>query len=222
MQLANLIVERAVDFIPVLLALTVHEWAHAWTAWKLGDDTAKMLGRVSLNPLDHIDPVGTLLLPLLGIPFGWAKPVPFNPVRFRTSISMPLGVFLVAAAGPISNSLLAVLGCAGLVVVRIFFRPDSADDLELRTYFTLFTFLHQWVLINIALALFNLLPIPPLDGSRIVDASMPTALRPYWSRFSALGPFLLIAVILLPAYFGISFLYWPMVWTNDLLMWIMR
>ena len=92
MSLPELLLDRAVNFIPVLLSLTVHEWAHAWTAEKLGDDTAKMMGRLSLNPLDHVDPVGTLLLPLLGVPFGWAKPVPINPTRFRRSIRMPVGV----------------------------------------------------------------------------------------------------------------------------------
>ena len=120
MWLADLILNRAVGFIPVLLSLTVHEWAHAWTAWKLGDDTAKMLGRVSLNPIDHIDPVGTLLLPLLGVPFGWARPVPFNPVRFHSGINMSLGSMLVAAAGPISNLLMAVAGCAALAVLSRF------------------------------------------------------------------------------------------------------
>src|SRR5262245_62591833 len=102
MAISDLLLQRIVNFIPVLLSLTVHEWAHAWTAWKLGDDTAKLQGRVSLNPIDHIDPVGTLLLPLLGVPFGWAKPVPINPVRFRANVSMPMGVLLSVAAGPIS------------------------------------------------------------------------------------------------------------------------
>src|SRR5438477_10510933 len=108
MSFPDLLVERAVGFIPVLLSLTVHEWAHAWTALRLGDDTAKMLGRVSLNPLDHIDPIGTLLLPLLGIPFGWAKPVPVNPARFGRKVSMSAGMAITAAAGPASNVLLAV------------------------------------------------------------------------------------------------------------------
>ena len=77
--------------IPMLLSLTVHEWAHAWSAYRLGDDTASMQGRLTLNPIAHIDPIGTLILPLLGIPFGWAKPVPVNPTRFRRGVGMSTG-----------------------------------------------------------------------------------------------------------------------------------
>jgi Zn-dependent protease len=220
MSLLDLVLDRAVGFIPVLLSLTVHEWAHAWTAWRLGDDTAKMLGRVSLNPVDHIDPVGTLLLPLLGVPFGWAKPVPINPVRFRAGVNMPLGVLLTAAAGPISNLLLAVLGCAALAVVTTFASPELPHGLDSRAYAVVYQFVQSLVLINILLACFNLLPIPPLDGSRIVDAVMPPALRPAWSRFSSLGPILLLAVILLPSLLGIGILYWPQRWSKELLTWI--
>src|SRR5262249_34182464 len=145
------IFDRAVAFIPVLLTLTVHEWAHAWTAWKLGDDTAKLLGRVSLNPIDHIDPVGTLLLPLLGVPFGWAKPVPINPLRFRSGISMPVGVLLAVAAGPISNLVLAAISCIVLVGLTHFagshiFGPDAE-----RGYVAVYHFASTMLLINILL-----------------------------------------------------------------------
>jgi Zn-dependent protease len=91
---------RATLFIPLLLSLAVHEWAHAWTARQLGDDTAERAGRLTLNPLAHVDPIGTLLLPLLGIPFGWAKPVPIEPLRFRRDVRLRAGVALTAAAGP--------------------------------------------------------------------------------------------------------------------------
>ena len=101
--------------IPLILSLSVHEWAHAWAAWRLGDDTARLLGRMTLNPIAHVDPLGTLLLPMLGVPFGWAKPVPVNPLRFR-NVSMPIGMMLTAAAGPISNVVLA-LGAAALRVL---------------------------------------------------------------------------------------------------------
>jgi Zn-dependent protease len=217
MSLPELLLDRAANFIPVLLSLTVHEWAHAWTAWRLGDDTAKMLGRVSLNPLDHIDPVGTLLLPLLGVPFGWAKPVPINPVRFRSSISMPMGVLWTAAAGPLSNLLLAVLGFAALYGLTIATTSDVAGMLDHRAAVAVYQFLTMFVIINVALAIFNLLPIPPLDGSRIVDALVPTSLRPLWTSFSALGPILLVAVILLPILFDASILTMPLVWVSELL-----
>src|SRR5574340_802071 len=95
--------------IPLVLSLSVHEFAHAWSAWKLGDDTADRMGRLTLNPLAHVDPVGTLLLPLLGIPFGWAKPVPVQPHRFRPTVNMTTGMMLVAVAGPLANLGLAVL-----------------------------------------------------------------------------------------------------------------
>ena len=97
--------------VPVVLSLTIHEFAHAWCAFQLGDDTAAREGRLTLNPVEHIDPVG-LLLPLLGVPFGWAKPVPVNPARMRTSFET--GVVLTAAAGPISNLLLAIAATLGL------------------------------------------------------------------------------------------------------------
>lgn len=220
MSLLDLLLDRATSFIPVLLSLTVHEWAHAWTAWRLGDDTAKMLGRVSLNPVDHIDPVGTLLLPLLGVPFGWAKPVPINPVRFRTRISMPMGVLITAAAGPISNLLLAIGGCAALAAMTSFARLDDAMGFDPRAYTTVLQFLKFLVTVNVLLACFNLLPIPPLDGSRIVDAVIPSAIRPFWSRFCALGPLLLAAIILLPSLLGVSMLSWPVRWVGRLLQWV--
>ena len=216
MQIADLLLERAAWFIPVLLSLTIHEWAHAWAAWRLGDDTAKMLGRLSLNPVDHIDPVGTLLLPLLGVPFGWAKPVPINPVRFRRNISMPMGVLLTAAAGPISNFLLAAAGGALLLALSLI-RTEFPEALDPRVYAVASQFLQFLVLINVLLACFNLLPIPPLDGSRIVDGLMPARLQPLWSRISALGPFLLVAVIVLPMLAGSGLLSGPVSWVGEML-----
>src|SRR5580700_1620810 len=103
------LLERILGLIPLILSLTVHEWAHAYSAFRLGDDTAARMGRMTFNPIPHIDPFGTILCPLLGIPFGWAKPVPVNPTRFRRDVSMRTGMMITAAAGPISNLLLAVL-----------------------------------------------------------------------------------------------------------------
>lgn len=139
---------RMMLLIPLIMSLTVHEWAHAWSAWQLGDDTAARQGRLTLNPFVHMDPVGSLLLPLLGIPFGWAKPVPFNPSRFRRQVSMRMGSLITAAAGPMSNV------CLGVISV-ILFALQSDPGAALATLFS------QLAVLNFALAIFNALPIPP-------------------------------------------------------------
>ncbi|MBC8115132.1 MAG: site-2 protease family protein [Candidatus Saccharimonas sp.] len=195
----NDLLARVMWFIPVLLSLTVHEWAHAWTAWKLGDDTARLMGRLSLNPLVHMDPIGTFLLPLMGVPFGWAKPVPVNPLRFRRDVTVRGGMLLVAVAGPISNVCIALVSWLLLfVLVRT---VPVGDHPELESVIQLLVIL---VAINIGLAMFNMIPIPPLDGSKVVDALVPDSARPAWNQFCALGPVLLIAVILLPQLTGFS------------------
>src|SRR5512143_3587864 len=102
--------DQIIVLIPLWVSLSVHECAHAWAAWRLGDDTARLLGRMTLNPMAHVDPIGTLLLPLLGVPFGWAKPVPVQPHRFRRTVSMRTGMMITALAGPLSNVLLAAIG----------------------------------------------------------------------------------------------------------------
>jgi Zn-dependent protease len=196
--------ERLFILIPLWLSLSVHEWAHAWTAWRLGDDTAARLGRMSLNPLVHIDPLGTLILPLLGVPFGWAKPVPVQPHRFHSGVSMRGGMMRVAVAGPISNLVLAVV-CTGLLAALFRFWPPGLAVGE-----TLFKLLYMMVFLNVALAMFNALPIPPLDGSRVVDALVPESLRPAWHGFCQLGPLALGAVIILPAIAGFSLFAGPM------------
>ena len=180
---------RALFIIPTMLSLTVHEWAHAWSAWKLGDDTAAREGRLSLNPIVHIDPLGTILLPLLGVPFGWAKPVPVNPARFRRGVNMSTGMALTAAAGPLSNLVLAVLCAVALGLTRRFAPQVLAGDKGL------FTLLIYGVQLNVGLAIFNLLPLPPLDGSRIVTRFMPRQWENAWESFSRFGPLVLFAVI---------------------------
>ncbi len=186
------LLERFARFIPVMLSLTVHEWAHAWSAWKLGDDTAKLQGRLTLNPLDHLDLVGTLL-PILGIPFGWAKPVPINPLRFRKEIRMSTGLWITALAGPVSNILIAV-SCG----VVLFLIPNESLHSGQILGRTIVELLWNTLVINVILALFNLLPIPPLDGSRIVEAFLPNRLRPAWSQIVAISPILLVLVAVSP------------------------
>jgi Zn-dependent protease len=185
----DVLAQRFILFIPVILSLTVHEWAHARTALLLGDDTALRQGRVTLNPLAHLDPIGTLLLPMLGIPFGWAKPVPIEPTRFRSEVTMSHGVLLTAAAGPLSNLLLAFVCRAVLTISH-----DAGASLGSGMEF----FLERSIAINFALAIFNLLPIPPLDGSRIVDGLIPFGWRGLWDRISKIGVFVLIALFVVP------------------------
>jgi Zn-dependent protease len=176
--------------IPLVLSLSVHEFAHAWVAWRLGDDTAQRSGRLTLNPLSHIDPIGTVLLPLLGIPFGWAKPVPINPARFRRSVRMSTGTMLTAAAGPLSNVVLAV-ACTIGYGLAIRFAPEMAlhgsGSREL---------LLLMIQLNVALAVFNMIPVPPLDGSRVVEGLMPLRFRAAWEGFTRFAPFLLLAVFI--------------------------
>ncbi len=191
--------QRLQWFIPILLSLTVHEWAHAYAAYRLGDDTARLQGRLTLNPLAHMDFVGTFLLPLMGVPFGWAKPVPVNPLRFRSSVSIRTGMLIVAAAGPLSNIIIASIAWGLILILR---QPAMAEVVEsLGAAVILLVIL---VPINIGLAVFNMIPIPPLDGSKIVDALVPDSMRPGWNRFCEMGPILLIALILLPHLTGFS------------------
>jgi Zn-dependent protease len=170
-----------IAFIVLLFSLTVHETAHAWTADRLGDPTARLLGRVSLNPIVHADLIGTVLFPLLsmvsGVPLiGWAKPVPVNISRLRRHRS---DYVLVAAAGPASNLVLAV-AAAGLLALMpatpIVF--GSAEVSE-----PLFTLLTRALYINVLLAVFNMLPIPPLDGGNVLGGVLP---RPIAVRYDAL------------------------------------
>lgn len=200
--------------IPLLLSLTVHEWAHAWSANLLGDDTAEREGRLTLNPLAHIDPLGTIILPLLGIPFGWAKPVPVNPARFRRDIPMRRGMMITAAAGPASNLLIALL-CAVLfgLGIRFGWGAERTDVYQL---------LRTAMMLNVLLAVFNMLPIYPLDGSRVVDGLISFKLRPAWERYCEYGPMVLLAVIILPSLIGISIMRWPMSVAMQGITWVSR
>jgi Zn-dependent protease len=178
---AETIATGLTTYIVLLFSLSFHEAAHAWAALRMGDDTALRQGRISLNPIVHIDPLGTVLLPLMmflssGTPlFGWAKPTPYNPANFRRDRSVGQGHVLVASAGPLSNLLLAVLFTAGLVVAVRTGLVHSSHDAVLRL-------LVAGVQINVILAVFNLVPLPPLDGSKVVAWGLPSSIADAYVR----------------------------------------
>jgi Zn-dependent protease len=184
--------------VPLILAIVFHEVAHGWTARLLGDPTAAKLGRLSLNPLRHVDLMGTIIVPgalkLMGGPvFGWAKPVPVVKQRLRNP---RFGMMAVAIAGPGSNLVLAAIGA---VLLGIMFSGVSGmqEQSELARFAALN--LMNFITINVFLALFNLLPIPPFDGSHIVHGLLPQAAAAHYERLAPLGfPLMLLLIVVLP------------------------
>ncbi|HBB64625.1 hypothetical protein A3K02_00910 [candidate division WS6 bacterium RIFOXYD1_FULL_33_8] len=162
----------------ILVAATIHEYAHAYTAFKLGDATAKAEGRLTLNPIKHIDPIGFISMILFR--FGWSKPVPINENNFT---KREFHTALVAIAGPISNILLVLL----IALINYLLNPTQP-----LVVFLLYTF----TTINVILAIFNLLPIPPLDGHKIVRAILPKNLRSYWEGLEKYSIILILLLIL--------------------------
>lgn len=193
--------------LPVLLlSLTAHEWGHAWVALKQGDDTAYMLGRVSMNPMAHLDWIGTILFPAMaigsGMPLlGWAKPVPVNPRKYRNYVR---GDVLVSIAGVAMNALLAVafaLLCA--VIMQVAQRAGGVPDL-VATFFRMCLY---GVIGNIGLIVFNLLPIPPLDGSHVMYHLLPPDLGEQYRNLYPYGMFILWGLVLT----GVLRVLWPVI-----------
>ncbi len=183
------------SLIAVFSAIVFHEYAHGYVAFRLGDPTARAQGRLTFNPLAHVDPIGTVLVPviliLLGMPvFGWAKPVPVSPMYFRNPYQ---GMFYVALAGPLTNVGLAV---ATTIVGRflVTLLPVMHGTWLIQAFFYL---LGIFVLLNLLLALFNMIPIPPLDGSRILAYLLPPEGRRFLAIFEQYGFLIIMALILL-------------------------
>ena len=182
-----------IAFAVLIFSLTVHEAAHAVTADRLGDPTARLLGRVSLNPAVHVDPIGTILFPLIsmftGAPLiGWAKPVPVNPTRLGSQWKRKFMV--IAAAGPASNIVIAVVAALILHIVPVSGRLGEA------TLAPLAVFLYQLVGLNVLLAVFNMIPVPPLDGGNVVAGVLRGPVAEAFDRLRPYGFFILYALIL--------------------------
>ncbi len=172
--------------VPILLAVTLHEAAHGWAAWKLGDDTAYRLGRVTFNPLSHVDLIGTIIIPGLlvlggtGFIFGWAKPVPVNFGRLG---SPRRDMILVAAAGPGINLILAITSAVLLSLLSVPGMHPASVALQVSVF------------INVLLAIFNMLPLPPLDGGRVMTGLLPASLARPFARLERYGLFILVGLI---------------------------
>ena len=191
--------------IPLLFAITLHEAAHGWVASKLGDHTARMMGRVTLDPTKHIDPIGTIAIPLVlllsssGFIFGWAKPVPINFNALRNGKN---GMIWVALAGPGANIVMAI---CWLFVMIIAINMNITVLIEMG---------RVGILVNCVLAVFNLLPIPPLDGSRVISALLPNRLAYHYNQLEQYGLYILLGLMFLG---GFNYLVRP--WVELMLSW---
>lgn len=190
-HLLNLLFYKPLEFIititiiivPLFMSITIHEWAHGYVAYKFGDPTPKLQGRLTLNPFAHLDPMGTLMLFIIGI--GWAKPVMLNPKNYPTKTKQ----MLVSLAGPASNFLLAIILGFILVTIQILTHGKTNEIFE-----TLIVAISIIIRINLLLAIFNMIPIPPLDGSKIITWILPEKLEYSFSRFEPYGLFLILLI----------------------------
>lgn len=217
---AELIGRLLIYIVVLLLAISAHEAAHAWTSWKFGDDTAYLLGRVTLNPVSHTDPIGTLLIPaasfilgaiggaLASIPLiGWGKPTPVNPRKWTNYTKANV---CVSIAGIVANLILAIIA---FVIAKALVVAGSFDPIEFfgRTQNPIAILLGYMLTLNISLAIFNLLPFPPLDGSKVLSTFLPADWQPILDILEQYG----FMILLLLLYMGvIQAIMFPVIWAT--------
>lgn len=198
----QIIPQLVIYMVVLLLAISAHEAAHAWMSYKFGDDTARLLGRVTLNPVAHTDPIGTLLIPIVMFIFGhiggpvasipligWGKPTPVNPLRWRNK---DLANVMVSIAGILANLIIAIIA---FTILKTLLMTGAGASIPESLQEPVGLFLRYLLVMNISLAVFNLLPFPPLDGSKILDTFLPASMRPFMEMLEQYGYIILMILI---------------------------
>jgi Zn-dependent protease len=199
MDISDILRQLIISALPILIAITFHEVSHGYVAYRLGDPTAKLMGRLTLNPIAHIDPVGTIIMPIMLLiftngqfVFGYAKPVPINPSNFKDP---KRDMAISAAAGPITNICLAILSLLiikFIVIPMSMLLPESIGNMILKPLTLMFT---SSIIFNVILAAFNLIPIPPLDGGRVLVGFLPHRQAVSYSKIEPFGFIIVIILI---------------------------
>lgn len=182
----SIIANLPYTLVTLAIAFTAHEFAHAYAAYKFGDNTAKNQGRLSLNPIRHIDPIGAIFIVLVG--FGWAKPVPVNRFFFKNP---RMNSIIVSVVGPLSNLVLAFIGILLIYIMSITGAGTNLPDF-------IYTFFNIFIRLNVVLFVFNLLPFPPLDGYRIIEDLVPPAVRPKMTQYEQYGALIFLILVITP------------------------
>lgn len=207
--------------VVLLLAISAHEAAHAWMSWKFGDDTARLLGRVTLNPAAHTDPIGTLLIPIVSFIFssaggflpliGWGKPTPVNPLRWRNK---DLANVMVSLAGIMANILIAAIG---FVIIKVILLQGGPDVIPESFRDPIWLFLTNLLFMNVSLAVFNLLPFPPLDGSKVLETFLPASMQPVLEMMEQYG-YIILMLLIYMGFFGA--IIRPVIWFVEYLLFL--
>lgn len=205
---SSLVGQLIIYMVVLIFAISAHEAAHAWMSYKFGDDTARLLGRITLNPVAHTDPIGTLLIPIAGFIFGhmggavatipligWGKPTPVNPLRWRNK---DLANVMVSAAGIMANLLIAIVA---FVILKIMLVTGAFGSVPRALREPLSLLLLYALIMNVSLAIFNLLPFPPLDGSKILQTFLPSSMQPLFAMLEQYG-FIILMLLLYMGFFS--------------------